>query len=306
MLGPNTPHDSIVIDGDADFSATALLEGWPGDGSPGNPYIIDGLDIDLGGADGSCIKIINTQVSFIIRNCSLTGAKNDGEGDFRDQAGIYLHNVMHGKLVKNILDGNSLGISLNNANYSTVTDNICTNNRWSGILYYGSSYTTLANNTCTNNDYGINIRLTSSSNTLTNNICYNNGGGIHVTNSESNTVTSNTCYNNSWGIDLWNANYSIVTDNTCYNNSVGISFGNSNYNTLSNNTCTNNEVGISLDGSFFNTVENNTVLGNSRSNILDVDLEFLQLNTFCGLVFVLTGVIILGAVWRWGKLWRDE
>jgi len=35
MLAAGTPHDPIAIDGDANFSATALLEGWPGDGSEG-------------------------------------------------------------------------------------------------------------------------------------------------------------------------------------------------------------------------------------------------------------------------------
>ena len=32
-----TPRAPIVIDGDANFSDTALAEGWPGDGSSGNP-----------------------------------------------------------------------------------------------------------------------------------------------------------------------------------------------------------------------------------------------------------------------------
>ena len=69
-----TPHAPIAIDGDANFTDTALLEGWHGDGSPENPFIIDRLDIDLGGNNGSCISITNTQVSFIISNCNLTGA----------------------------------------------------------------------------------------------------------------------------------------------------------------------------------------------------------------------------------------
>ncbi|MHA2360169.1 MAG: hypothetical protein ACXAB5_07835, partial [Candidatus Thorarchaeota archaeon] len=62
-----TPHGTIVIDGDANFTATALLEGWPGNGSPEDPFIIDGLEIDRGGEVGHCISIINTRVSFIIR-----------------------------------------------------------------------------------------------------------------------------------------------------------------------------------------------------------------------------------------------
>ncbi|MHA1958903.1 MAG: hypothetical protein ACW99U_01650 [Candidatus Thorarchaeota archaeon] len=63
-----TPEGAITIVGDANFHDTALLEGWPGDGSPENPYIIDGLDINLGGGEGHGISISHTRVSFIIRN----------------------------------------------------------------------------------------------------------------------------------------------------------------------------------------------------------------------------------------------
>ena len=72
----------IAIDGDANFSDTALLEGWPGDGSPENPFIIDGLDIDVSPdhddcpcvSMGNCITIRNTRVDFNIRNCNVTRA----------------------------------------------------------------------------------------------------------------------------------------------------------------------------------------------------------------------------------------
>jgi hypothetical protein len=86
-----TPHGAITIDGDANFSDTALIEGWPGDGSPENPYIIDGLDIDLGNEDGHCIMINNTRVSFTISNCNLTGAGLESVIDIG--GGISLENV---------------------------------------------------------------------------------------------------------------------------------------------------------------------------------------------------------------------
>ena len=73
MLGAGTPHGPIAIDGDANFSDKALLEGWNGDGSPENPYLVDGYDIDLSGEVGHCISISNTRVSFTISNCNLTG-----------------------------------------------------------------------------------------------------------------------------------------------------------------------------------------------------------------------------------------
>ena len=121
---PPPPPLSIAIDGDADFAATALLEGWPGDGSSENPYIIDGLGIDLGNEDGNCIMINNTRVSFTISNCNLTGANNQMmEGGC---AGILLFNVFNGELVNNTCNNNKIGIYLIESDSNTVADNTCT------------------------------------------------------------------------------------------------------------------------------------------------------------------------------------
>ena len=51
-------------------------------------------------------SISNTQVSFTISNCNLTGAS------VFPGAGIYLENVMSSELVENIVDGNDFGIYL--------------------------------------------------------------------------------------------------------------------------------------------------------------------------------------------------
>ena len=62
-----TPHNPIYIDGNADFASQASAEGWPGDGSAGNPYIIEGYDINASTTNG--IDIRNTDVYFVIRDC---------------------------------------------------------------------------------------------------------------------------------------------------------------------------------------------------------------------------------------------
>ena len=116
MLLAGTSHGPIAIDGDANFSDTALLEGWPGDGSPENPFIIDGLDIDLGGSAGQCISINNTRVSFSIRNCNLTGTGRELG------AGISLENVTNGELLNNTCTSNRWGIRLGNSDFNNLTD----------------------------------------------------------------------------------------------------------------------------------------------------------------------------------------
>ncbi|MFW9811989.1 MAG: DUF1565 domain-containing protein, partial [Candidatus Thorarchaeota archaeon] len=123
MAPPLISHDPITIDGNANFLNTALLEGWPGDGSPENPFIIDRLEIDLGGAHDRCISISNTRVSFIISNCNLTGA----------YYGISLENVTNAKLVNNTCSSNTIvGIELRDSYLNTIVNNICSNNNWVG------------------------------------------------------------------------------------------------------------------------------------------------------------------------------
>ncbi|MHA2210935.1 MAG: NosD domain-containing protein, partial [Candidatus Thorarchaeota archaeon] len=173
ILPAGTPHDPIVIWGDANFSATALLEGWPGDGSPENPFIIDGLDIDLGGETGNCIIIWDTRVSFTISNCKLTGAEGYFLGDGFLGSGILLYNVAKGELVNNIVNSNAQGIFLMYSTSNSLVNNTCNSNNI-GIELEESGYNTMANNTCSDNAIAGILLDSSHYNTVTNNICSNN------------------------------------------------------------------------------------------------------------------------------------
>ena len=247
---PIIEYGFITIDGDTNFSDTALVEGWEGDGSPGNPFIIDRLHIDLGGEFGHCIMISNTRVSFTISNCNLAGAnvthQGFGMGPLLKGAGIHLLNVSNGELI----------------------NNICNNNTGRGIVLEDSTYNTLANNTCNYNEIGICLD-SSDSNTLVNNTCISNEwDGIQLGNywegSDHNTLANNTCNNNGCeGIDLAGSNHTTVVHNTCNNNDVGFFIDFSFHNTMANNTCTNNACGIIIYCG-----NHNTVIGNTCTNML--------------------------------------
>jgi parallel beta-helix repeat protein len=327
MLVAGTPHDPIAIDGDVDFSETALLEGWPGDGSPEDPYIIDELDIDLGISAIPCISISNTRVNFIIRKCNLTGARSGVPSGFAGAVGIFLDNVMNGELVENIVDSEGFGIHLYDSDSNTVVNNTCTSNLYGIYLDY-SHRNTVFNNTCNNTDYGFYI-YKSDSNAVVNNTCTSNLYGIYLDYSHRNTVFNNTCTSNHIGISLDGSNSNTVENNTCasnefegiwllvstyntvFNNACnnntkyGIILYISDSNTVSDNTCNNNEIGIYLDNSDSNTVVNNTCLNNTEhdiylflsysnivaNNITDISEEFV---TVVFLLIGLVGITLLG------------
>ncbi|MCU0799670.1 MAG: right-handed parallel beta-helix repeat-containing protein [Candidatus Thermoplasmatota archaeon] len=71
--GPESEHGPIRIDSNAEFASLVSSEGWAGDGSEGDPFIIENLDIN-GTGHGFCLFVGNTTAHFIVRNCVLKNA----------------------------------------------------------------------------------------------------------------------------------------------------------------------------------------------------------------------------------------
>ena len=241
-----TSHATISINGNADFATQATANSWSGDGSSGNPYVIQGYDIDATSADG--IYILNTNVHFTVRDC-------------------YIH------------DGGSsyMGIRLSICDNGILSNNTCSNN-YNGIGLDISSHNTLNNNTCSNNVNGINLFLLSSNNnTLINNNCSNNDYGIWIMDSSHNNLTKNVCNSNiQEGIILFGSNNNL-DDNTCSNNNVGVTVSQCSGNYLNNNACSNNHYGIYLE-----FASNNSLTDNDCSN--NVDGVYLYLSNYISLL----------------------
>ncbi len=79
------------IDSNSDMDSAASSYGWLGDGSQSNPYLIEGYEIDAGGA-GAGIYIGNVTRFFIISDCYIYGADMDSE-PYYPGAAIALYNT---------------------------------------------------------------------------------------------------------------------------------------------------------------------------------------------------------------------
>jgi parallel beta-helix repeat protein len=77
-------HTPVIINSNLDFES----QGWSGNGTQSNPFIIEGLSIVTDGKE--CINISNTDVFFIIRDCYISSV-NDWERLYN--RGITLGNV---------------------------------------------------------------------------------------------------------------------------------------------------------------------------------------------------------------------
>ncbi|MHA1420010.1 MAG: right-handed parallel beta-helix repeat-containing protein [Candidatus Heimdallarchaeaceae archaeon] len=229
-------HDSIEISSDSDF------EVFPGLGTAGDPYLIEGYNITT--TDSTGIHITDTTKYFTIRNCYVEA--ND--------YGIYIDTVVAGTAI--------------------VISNNCTNNNLRGIYIYESSSSTITNNTCSNNgEYGIYLGDSISSTVVGNTCNFNNLYGIYIDSSGGSTVSNNLCSYNNYGLLFyWSVNSDVI-NNICSNNDVdGIYLYASTSSTVSNNTCSyNNGDGIFLEYSGLSTVIYNTCNNNNNRGIFLYD-----------------------------------
>jgi parallel beta-helix repeat protein len=209
-----TQHAPIIINGNADFTATNGVA--DGSGTKNDPYIIQNWAISAENAQG--IEISNTTSYFIVRNCLV----ENGGVSFD---GIFLYNTVNGKI-----------------------ENFTSYNNYSGIHLDSSSNNTLTNSSCSNDEYG--IRLDSSSNnTLTNNSCYNSSSGIYLSNSDNDNLTNNACDTNYYGISIYSSSGDTLTNNSSDNNGYGIYLSVSNDDRIYHNNFVNNVNQAFDDGS---------------------------------------------------------
>jgi len=95
------PHSSIFIYSDDDLNATAVGEGWAGDGSSEFPFLIQGYEID---DDEELIHIEDTRYHFKILDCNLTYALY----------AVYLYNVTNCVIENCLIDIPYNGIFMEN------------------------------------------------------------------------------------------------------------------------------------------------------------------------------------------------
>ena len=224
--------DPILINGIDDFSSqNGVRNPWAA-GTKMDPFIIENWIID-GGSLGTCIDILNSDVYFIIRNCTVFNSQVGPIGtDPFFHAGIRLFNVSNARII----------------------NNNCSNNRFTGIrLYYNCNYNTIEGNIANKNpDIGIFLRNGSHNNIIYNNICNNNS---------------------QWGISLYeNCDYNIINSNTVNSSEKdGIYILNGcDNNIIFNNTISSNQWdGILIK----NTSTNNKIFQNKISNNQDTGIN---------------------------------
>jgi len=119
------PHDNIVIFGNDEFTSTALVESWTGNGSESGPYIIEGYEFST---TDVCLSITNTSSHFIIRNCSFTRIVGDNLN-----IGIELANLTNGVVTNCSFVDIAYGVLIKFSENCTLVNSTYTGSRWFAV-----------------------------------------------------------------------------------------------------------------------------------------------------------------------------
>ena len=142
-----------------------------GDGSSGNPYIIENYIISNCPSNTNGVYIQNTNKYFILNNITV----------FHCYYGFHFTNITFGRIINSFSISNTYmgfmldSYSLNSLSNNTLSNNIATGNYWN--FYIASSNNMVVNNVASN---GIGFDLLGSKNTFINNVATNNTKGLDL------------------------------------------------------------------------------------------------------------------------------
>ncbi|MFX1392879.1 MAG: nitrous oxide reductase family maturation protein NosD [Promethearchaeota archaeon] len=175
--------------------------------------------MDAGGS-GSGILVNNSDVYFIIRNCTIYNSRENLEDP---GAGISLLNVNNSIIINNNCSKNEYGIALVDSNYNLISNNIVCNIN-SGIILQGSSKNTVTKNSIFNCTlYGICAMYSSDNNLISENIVKNCSDGVIIVFSLFNQIVGNKlCFNKVSGVVSLISWYNNISWNILYKNRDGI------------------------------------------------------------------------------------
>ena len=257
------PHDPIHINSNAEFLSQDAVEGWPGDGSPGNPIIISGYSFT---AADHMLRVNNSDLHFRFEDNQLDGLA-------QVWCGIAIVDSANGVIRNNFVRRAAAGIHVVTVENMTIQGNDVQDSTFGGIVVEdGSINVSVIGNTVYDNEncgiflgnpYGsepsVDVRVLD-------NIVHSNGpSGIDLVEVTNCLVENNTVYSNNVNGIIVESGSNTIRNNTISSCIRGIMLtgGNS---TISGNEVTNAEYGFYV-GCEDNTISNNYLAHNSKTGI---------------------------------------
>ncbi|MHA1484395.1 MAG: NosD domain-containing protein, partial [Candidatus Thorarchaeota archaeon] len=198
-------HDPIVIANDSDFIDQATTEGWVGDGSEGNPYLIEDLEILT---TDSCISITDVSLHFVIQSCFL-----GSDAGWSFGAGVFLDNATHASIESCIFDAKS-----------------------GGVVAQDSPECYIFNNTVQMSNYGFMLSSSANCTLMDNMVDIAWGSGSWIDNSPGCILINNSMISGHEGMYIWSSSNCTLIDNNIQSSEIGIEIQDSSFCELTGNT----------------------------------------------------------------------
>jgi len=227
-------HVKFLVRNNSDLAALADS----GYGNESHPYIIENKTY-VGTGFNTVYEIEDTDVYFMIRNCTLDNFQN----------GIELDNVTHARIQNN-----------------TIT------NCFRAFYAYNSPNNTIINNSFLQNEYGASIDGDMVS--IEWNYFRENEAGLACSLDNSNITRNNFTFNTKYGMFMSygmsnNISHNVFTDNGLnYYEGSGFRLIFSYYNLIHMNYFSHNQIGIDIDSSERNIISNNEITLHTDSGVL--------------------------------------
>ena len=255
-----TQHFPISLRGNTEFANQAAEEGWNGNGTSSNPYLIENLLIR---SDAECLDISDITVHFVVRNCFLSSTPELSA----DCAAISIFNSSNAHLESCIVHSNDDGIQFFFSHdctiYNCTIEALC-----AGVNATESHNLQFESSAIHNCIYGATIIGSPSVDLSHNRVCHNEWG-VLAQFSDSCRLWNNTISENQDGVDLQIlcANWSIRNNTVLNNTGVGIRLGEQTGNiSLVYNRLGWNELGNAIDDGLDNEWDDGVSQGNYWSD----------------------------------------
>ncbi len=231
-----TPHPPVVIDGDASFTPENGVTG--GTGTPSDPYIIEGWEIDAMGSSHG-IAISSTTSHFLMRDLLVQSA-----GPF--YSAIWLSQVSNGVIENVSVSTSRFGIRVHFGSNILISETNASMNSETGIWISGSNLTVTRSEASSNPRNGI------------------EADGRDITIGDS-TVR----YNGLYGLSVVLSQNVTLSNITAIGNGIGLSIVLSSGVTVAGGRSLDNVMkGITIDTSDQVVVVQNELAGNGMDGIL--------------------------------------
>ncbi|MDH4214325.1 MAG: right-handed parallel beta-helix repeat-containing protein [Candidatus Thorarchaeota archaeon] len=176
---------TIEILSDDDF----VSQGWPGEGTIEEPYVIEGLYILTYWSKPTGIIIQNTRANFTIRNCTIIDYDDTVDG-----TGIDLWNVTNGVIANNTFPLGLYGVYIQNSSLCSFSNN--------SFIQYSEA-----------------IHVEDSTDlTIEQNLLTGTENALNLLSAEFSVVRNNTLTGNTWGLILGSQSSNVTVSWNDFNN----------------------------------------------------------------------------------------